>query len=62
MIYLYSNCFRCGNVAAIMSVGTDLKRDFITYEAEDDANRKKPPKVPLPYFLYVYFIFSPLLN
>jgi len=45
-------CYRCGNVAAIMEIGTDLsKRDFLVFEAEDDENRKKPPKVPIPYFL-----------
>lgn len=44
-------CYRCGNIAAIMEVGANLKSEFITFDAEDDEKRKKPPKVPLPYFL-----------
>lgn len=53
-LYWLTHFFRCGNVAAIMNVGTDLKSEFITFEAEDDDKRKKPPKVPLPYFLWYH--------
>jgi len=44
-------CYKCGNVAAIMQVGTDLKREFLCFDAEDEDKRKKPPKIPIPYFL-----------
>jgi hypothetical protein len=44
------NSIRCGNVASIMTIDGS-KREFKTFDAVPDTDRKIPPKQPLPYFL-----------
>jgi len=44
-------CYRCGNIAAIMTIHADATKTMTTFEASDENEKKKPPKTPLPYFL-----------
>jgi len=44
-------CYRCGNVAAVLKIGSDASKSLLCFEAESEENRKKPSKIPLPYFL-----------
>merc|ERR1711974_359898 len=46
-------CYRCGNVASILSLGKDLKkeRDFKIFHAVPDSERVIPPRPPTQYFL-----------
>ncbi|EGD75903.1 serine/threonine-protein phosphatase 4 catalytic subunit [Salpingoeca rosetta] len=44
-------CYRCGNVAAILSFDENLNRDAKIFQAVPDENRKVPPPRTTPYFL-----------
>ena len=45
-------CYRCGNVAAILELDENLKRDFTKFEAAPNEVRGEPTKNPIPeYFL-----------
>lgn len=45
-------CYRCGNVAAIMELDGELKKEFKTFEAAPAEERQVPSKKPAPeYFL-----------
>lgn len=44
-------CYRCGNVASILSLDESLNRDFIIFDAVPDKDREIPPRAALPYFV-----------
>eukprot|EP01121_Diplochlamys_sp_Union-15-3_P007612 TRINITY_DN1948_c0_g1_i2.p1 TRINITY_DN1948_c0_g1~~TRINITY_DN1948_c0_g1_i2.p1 ORF type:complete len:307 (+),score=51.34 TRINITY_DN1948_c0_g1_i2:51-971(+) len=44
-------CYRCGNVAAILSLDEHLNRDFKIFNAVPDSERVIPPRQPMGYFL-----------
>jgi len=44
-------CYRCGNVASILALDSELKRDFKIFEAVPDDKRVIPPRQPIQYFL-----------
>ncbi|CAG9327803.1 unnamed protein product [Blepharisma stoltei] len=45
-------CYRCGNIAAIMQLDSDLNQNFITFEAAPEDERQVPARKPAPeYFL-----------
>lgn len=45
-------CYRCGNVAALLTVDPDLHRSFIIFEAAPSTARAVPKKAPMmEYFL-----------
>lgn len=44
-------CYRCGNVASILSLKTSGERDVRIFEAVPDADRVIPPQQTTPYFL-----------
>ncbi|KAI3637617.1 hypothetical protein MIR68_004266 [Amoeboaphelidium protococcarum] len=45
-------CYRCGNVASVMQLDSELNRQFIVYEAAPQESRGVPAKKPiLDYFL-----------
>ena len=45
-------CYRCGNIAAIMQLNSNLEKEFITFEAAPAEERQVPLKKPAPeYFL-----------
>lgn len=44
-------CYRCGNVASILALDENLKRDFIVFDAVPDNQRKVPSRTSLNYFL-----------
>jgi serine/threonine-protein phosphatase 4 catalytic subunit len=45
-------CYRCGNVAAILELDENLKRNFTIFEAAPNEVRGEPTKKPIPeYFL-----------
>ena len=45
-------CYRCGNVAAILSLDDQLNRNFVTFDAAPDSQREVPARRPAPeYFL-----------
>lgn len=45
-------CYRCGNVAAILSLDEQLNRNFVTFDAAPDSAREVPARRPAPeYFL-----------
>lgn len=44
-------CYRCGNVAAILSLDEQLNRDFKIFNAVPDSERVIPPRSNVPYFL-----------
>jgi len=43
-------CYRCGNIAAIMQVDQDLKRNFLTFEAVEQP-AAAVERTSIPYFL-----------
>jgi len=43
-------CYRCGNVASILALDENLKRDFKIFSAVPDSNERIPPRT-VPYFL-----------
>lgn len=45
-------CYRCGNVAAILQLDENLKKNFAIFEAAPQESRGAPAKKPAPeYFL-----------
>lgn len=45
-------CYRCGNIAAIMQLDSNLNQNFITFEAAPEDERQVPARKPAPeYFL-----------
>merc|ERR1712125_233844 len=44
-------CYRCGNVASILHLDENLKRDFKSFQAVPDNQREVPPRTTLNYFL-----------
>lgn len=44
-------CFRCGNVAAILSFDANLERKYTIFEAVNESNNHVNPKNVLPYFM-----------
>jgi len=44
-------CYRCGNVAAILHLDTNLNQSFKIFSAVPDQERVAPPRQPVPYFL-----------
>jgi len=44
-------CYRCGNVASILTLDANLKRDFKIFDAVPDDQRVIPPRQPNRYFL-----------
>uniref|UniRef100_A0A1I7X6Q0 Serine/threonine-protein phosphatase n=1 Tax=Heterorhabditis bacteriophora TaxID=37862 RepID=A0A1I7X6Q0_HETBA len=44
-------CYRCGNVAAVLSIAEDGSRDIKYFNAVPDDQREKPERVVAPYFL-----------
>jgi serine/threonine-protein phosphatase 6 catalytic subunit len=44
-------CYRCGNVASILALDAELKRDFKIFEAVPDDQRVIPPRQTVRYFL-----------
>lgn len=44
-------CYRCGNVAAVLSLDENLNRTFKIFEAVPDSERSFPPHRLTPYFL-----------
>lgn len=37
-------CYRCGNIASILTIHSDLKREFKSFEAVPDDERNVPPQ------------------
>eukprot|EP01135_Chromosphaera_perkinsii_P002170 Nk52_evm5s218 gene=Nk52_evmTU5s218 len=44
-------CYRCGNVAAVLSLSDTLERNFKLFSAVPDSERVIPPTQTTPYFL-----------
>jgi len=44
-------CYRCGNVASILSVDQELGLDFKIFEAVPESEKNVPPRQITPYFL-----------
>ena len=44
-------CYRCGNIAAILSLDEELNHDFKTFNAVPESSKSVHPKHVLPYFL-----------
>ena len=44
-------CYRCGNSASILKLGTNLDRSFDTFQAASKSINSKPPRTIVPYFL-----------
>ena len=44
-------CYRCGNVAAILSLDEDLNRKWIIFNAVAESSKSVNPRNVLPYFL-----------
>jgi len=44
-------CYRCGNVASILKLDTNLNRDFKIFQAVPDNQRVIPSQVAQPYFV-----------
>jgi len=44
-------CYRCGNVASILALDSELKRDFKIFDAVPDDKRVIPPRQTVRYFL-----------
>lgn len=44
-------CYRCGNVASILSFKSSKERDVIIFKAVPDTERVIPPEQTTPYFL-----------
>lgn len=44
-------CYRCGNVAAIMSLDENLNRNFTIFEAVSESSKSVNPRNVLPYFM-----------
>lgn len=44
-------CYRCGNVASILSFKSSTERDVRIFKAVPDNERQAPPQQTIPYFL-----------
>jgi len=44
-------CYRCGNVASILELGTNLEQNFKIFQAVPDTDRVIPPRTTMPYFV-----------
>jgi len=44
-------CYRCGNVASILTINEDLEREFKIFNAVPESSRSVNPRNVLPYFL-----------
>jgi len=44
-------CYRCGNVASILELDKDLKREFKIFHAVPDEERVVPARTTMPYFV-----------
>lgn len=44
-------CYRCGNVASILALDTNLHREFKIFNAVPDTDRTAPARTAVPYFL-----------
>jgi len=44
-------CYRCGNIASIMSFDEKLERSFSMFEASKDLSKAVPLRQVVPYFL-----------
>lgn len=44
-------CYRCGNVASILALDADLKREFKDFLAVPDNKRVIPTRASMPYFV-----------
>jgi diadenosine tetraphosphatase ApaH/serine/threonine PP2A family protein phosphatase len=44
-------CYRCGNVASILELDANLKREFKIFHAVPDSERVIPPRTTMPYFV-----------
>lgn len=44
-------CYRCGNVAAIMTFDDKLNREFKIFKEDVQEHRSIPPRSSVPYFL-----------
>jgi len=44
-------CYRCGNVAIILSINEDLEREFKIFNAVPESGKSVNPRNVLPYFL-----------
>eukprot|EP00051_Salpingoeca_urceolata_P017950 m.249279 g.249279 ORF g.249279 m.249279 type:complete len:305 (-) comp19087_c4_seq1:31-945(-) len=44
-------CYRCGNVAAVLNIDSQLGREAKYFHAVPDENRVSPPRTTTPYFL-----------
>eukprot|EP01097_Dermamoeba_algensis_P001266 TRINITY_DN1486_c0_g1_i2.p1 TRINITY_DN1486_c0_g1~~TRINITY_DN1486_c0_g1_i2.p1 ORF type:complete len:307 (-),score=32.85 TRINITY_DN1486_c0_g1_i2:145-1065(-) len=44
-------CYRCGNVASILEVDSQLRRTFRIFNAVSETERTVPPRTAMPYFL-----------
>lgn len=44
-------CYRCGNVASILALDTNLGREFKIFNAVPDTDRTAPARTAVPYFL-----------
>lgn len=44
-------CYRCGNLASVLKIYPNDKRKVELYNAVNDAERERPERVLVPYFL-----------
>merc|ERR1711916_328222 len=44
-------CYRCGNVASVMSLDDNLKASFLVFTAVPDSQRVVPTRTATPYFM-----------
>jgi len=44
-------CYRCGNKAAILKLGSNLERTFEIFNAVPESSNSQHPKSIVPYFL-----------
>jgi len=44
-------CYRCGNVASILTINEDLEREFKIFNAVPESSKSVNPRNVLPYFL-----------
>eukprot|EP01134_Creolimax_fragrantissima_P005404 CFRG5404T1 len=44
-------CYRCGNVASILKLDSEMNREFLLFDAVSDDQRTTPPRYTTPYFL-----------
>jgi serine/threonine-protein phosphatase 6 catalytic subunit len=44
-------CYRCGNVASILALDSNLNQSFTIFQAVPDDQRTVPDRRPVPYFL-----------